>query len=107
MRSKLVVCFSEHICCLVLGLFANFLSLLHCVLSLNFVVLSRYSASSSTANKGTEKKLSELQSVREKAESDLHEKVRHLEKELENSNTRLADFKRRGNEHKTPVFVLG
>ncbi|XP_050989675.1 nucleoprotein TPR [Labeo rohita] len=48
------------------------------------------------ANKGTEKKLSELQSVREKAESDLHEKVRHLEKELENSNTRLADFKRRG-----------
>nr|XP_009296772.1 nucleoprotein TPR isoform X1 [Danio rerio] len=48
------------------------------------------------ANKGTEKKLSELQSVREKAESDLREKVRHLEKELENSNTRLADFKRRG-----------
>ncbi|KAL1280197.1 hypothetical protein QQF64_014797, partial [Cirrhinus molitorella] len=48
------------------------------------------------ANKGTEKKLSELQSVREKAESDLQEKVRHLEKELENSNTRLADFKRRG-----------
>uniref|UniRef100_A0A8C1M7L8 Nucleoprotein TPR n=1 Tax=Cyprinus carpio TaxID=7962 RepID=A0A8C1M7L8_CYPCA len=41
-------------------------------------------------------KLSELQSVREKAESDLHEKVRHLEKELENANTRLADFKRRG-----------
>uniref|UniRef100_A0A8C2HDE9 Nucleoprotein TPR n=1 Tax=Cyprinus carpio TaxID=7962 RepID=A0A8C2HDE9_CYPCA len=48
------------------------------------------------ANKGTDKKLSELQSVREKAESDLHEKVRHLEKELENANTRLADFKRRG-----------
>ncbi|XP_052470885.1 nucleoprotein TPR isoform X1 [Carassius gibelio] len=48
------------------------------------------------ANKGTEKKLSELQSVREKAASDLHEKVRHLEKELENANTRLADFKRRG-----------
>ncbi|XP_073704186.1 nucleoprotein TPR [Garra rufa] len=48
------------------------------------------------ANKGAEKRLSELQSVREKAETDLHEKVRHLEKELENSNTRLADFKRRG-----------
>uniref|UniRef100_A0A673I9A6 Nucleoprotein TPR n=1 Tax=Sinocyclocheilus rhinocerous TaxID=307959 RepID=A0A673I9A6_9TELE len=48
------------------------------------------------ANKGTEKKLSELQGVREKAESDLHEKVGHLEKELENANTRLADFKRRG-----------
>uniref|UniRef100_A0A672SZF6 Nucleoprotein TPR n=1 Tax=Sinocyclocheilus grahami TaxID=75366 RepID=A0A672SZF6_SINGR len=50
---------------------------------------------SSTANKGTEKKLSELQSVREKAESDLHEKVGHLEEELENANTRLADLKRR------------
>uniref|UniRef100_A0A673GXG7 Nucleoprotein TPR n=1 Tax=Sinocyclocheilus rhinocerous TaxID=307959 RepID=A0A673GXG7_9TELE len=48
------------------------------------------------ANKGTEKKLSELQSVRERAESDLQEKVRHLEKELENANTRLTDFKRRG-----------
>uniref|UniRef100_A0A671N831 Nucleoprotein TPR n=1 Tax=Sinocyclocheilus anshuiensis TaxID=1608454 RepID=A0A671N831_9TELE len=48
------------------------------------------------ANKGTEKKLSELHGVREKAESDLHEKVGHLEKELENANTRLADFKRRG-----------
>uniref|UniRef100_A0A9J8DG09 Nucleoprotein TPR n=1 Tax=Cyprinus carpio carpio TaxID=630221 RepID=A0A9J8DG09_CYPCA len=48
------------------------------------------------ANKGTEKKLSELQSVRERAESDLQEKVRHLEKELENANTRLADLKRRG-----------
>ncbi|KAK7162888.1 hypothetical protein R3I93_007053 [Phoxinus phoxinus] len=48
------------------------------------------------ANKVTEKKLSELQGVRENAESDLHEKVRNLEKELENSNTRLADFKRRG-----------
>lgn len=51
----------------------------------------------STANKGTEKKLSELQGVREKAESDLREKVRNLEKELENTNTRLAEFKRRGN----------
>lgn len=51
----------------------------------------------STANKGTEKKLSELRGVREKAESDLHEKVRNLEKELENANTRLAEFKRRGN----------
>uniref|UniRef100_A0A9J8A292 Nucleoprotein TPR n=1 Tax=Cyprinus carpio carpio TaxID=630221 RepID=A0A9J8A292_CYPCA len=40
-------------------------------------------------------KIKNLQSVREKAESDLHEKVRHLEKELENANTRLADFKRR------------
>ncbi|XP_067218458.1 nucleoprotein TPR isoform X2 [Chanodichthys erythropterus] len=48
------------------------------------------------ANKGTEKKLSELRGVREKAESDLHEKVRNLEKELENANTRLAEFKRRG-----------
>ncbi|KAF4117130.1 hypothetical protein G5714_001683 [Onychostoma macrolepis] len=48
------------------------------------------------ANKCTEKKLSELQSVRERVESDLHEKVRHLEKELENANTRFADFKRRG-----------
>uniref|UniRef100_A0A673GXI1 Nucleoprotein TPR n=1 Tax=Sinocyclocheilus rhinocerous TaxID=307959 RepID=A0A673GXI1_9TELE len=35
-------------------------------------------------------------SVRERAESDLQEKVRHLEKELENANTRLTDFKRRG-----------
>uniref|UniRef100_A0A9J8BJW1 Nucleoprotein TPR n=1 Tax=Cyprinus carpio carpio TaxID=630221 RepID=A0A9J8BJW1_CYPCA len=41
-------------------------------------------------------KIKNASSVREKAESDLHEKVRHLEKELENANTRLADFKRRG-----------
>lgn len=67
----------------------------------------------STANKGTEKKLSELQAVREKADSDLHEKVRNLEKELEHSNTRLADFKRRGNAQTknlpefVSVFVLG
>lgn len=65
----------------------------------------------STANKGTEKKLAELQGVREKAESDLHEKVRNLEKELENANTRLAEFKRRGNARKhkksLSVFVLG
>uniref|UniRef100_A0A673I4Y1 Nucleoprotein TPR n=1 Tax=Sinocyclocheilus rhinocerous TaxID=307959 RepID=A0A673I4Y1_9TELE len=40
-------------------------------------------------------KIKNLQGVREKAESDLHEKVGHLEKELENANTRLADFKRR------------
>uniref|UniRef100_A0A672P1G1 Nucleoprotein TPR n=1 Tax=Sinocyclocheilus grahami TaxID=75366 RepID=A0A672P1G1_SINGR len=53
----------------------------------------------------TEKKLSDLQSVRERAESDLQEKVRHLEKELENANTRLADFKRRGNEHKKPSLT--
>ncbi len=45
--------------------------------------------------------------MRERAESDLHEKVGHLEKELENANTRFADFKRRGNEHKNPVFGLG
>uniref|UniRef100_A0A671N6C3 Nucleoprotein TPR n=1 Tax=Sinocyclocheilus anshuiensis TaxID=1608454 RepID=A0A671N6C3_9TELE len=40
-------------------------------------------------------KIKNLHGVREKAESDLHEKVGHLEKELENANTRLADFKRR------------
>lgn len=51
---------------------------------------------SSSANKVTEKKLSELQGVREKVEFDLQEKLRNLEKDLENSNTRLADFKRRG-----------
>uniref|UniRef100_A0A8C1QXG6 Nucleoprotein TPR n=1 Tax=Cyprinus carpio TaxID=7962 RepID=A0A8C1QXG6_CYPCA len=48
------------------------------------------------AMEGVKIKNASLQSVREKAESDLHEKVRHLEKELENANTRLADFKRRG-----------
>lgn len=53
------------------------------------------------ARKDTEKKLSELAGLREKAESDLQEKIRNLEKELENSNTRLADFKRRG----VPAFT--
>ncbi|KAA0719100.1 Nucleoprotein TPR NPC-associated intranuclear protein [Triplophysa tibetana] len=48
------------------------------------------------ANKLTEKKLSELQGGREKAESDVQEKLRNLEEELENSNTSLADFKRKG-----------
>ncbi|XP_051556343.1 nucleoprotein TPR-like isoform X2 [Myxocyprinus asiaticus] len=53
------------------------------------------------ANKDTQKKLSELAGMREKAESELHEKVRNLEKELENADTRLADFKRRG----VPAFT--
>ncbi|XP_051989723.1 nucleoprotein TPR-like isoform X2 [Xyrauchen texanus] len=53
------------------------------------------------ANKDTQKKLSELVGMREKAESELHEKVRNLEKELENADTRLADFKRRG----VPAFT--
>ncbi|XP_073732494.1 nucleoprotein TPR [Misgurnus anguillicaudatus] len=53
------------------------------------------------ARKDTEKKLSELAGLREKAESELQEKIRNLEKELENSNTRLADFKRRG----VPAFT--
>uniref|UniRef100_A0A673I5J0 Nucleoprotein TPR n=1 Tax=Sinocyclocheilus rhinocerous TaxID=307959 RepID=A0A673I5J0_9TELE len=47
------------------------------------------------AMEGVKIKNASLQGVREKAESDLHEKVGHLEKELENANTRLADFKRR------------
>uniref|UniRef100_A0A671PAM7 Nucleoprotein TPR n=1 Tax=Sinocyclocheilus anshuiensis TaxID=1608454 RepID=A0A671PAM7_9TELE len=47
-------------------------------------------------NKLLKEAMQDLQSVRERAESDLQEKVRHLEKELENANTRLADFKRRG-----------
>uniref|UniRef100_A0A671PEJ0 Nucleoprotein TPR n=1 Tax=Sinocyclocheilus anshuiensis TaxID=1608454 RepID=A0A671PEJ0_9TELE len=46
-------------------------------------------------NKLLKEAMQDLQSVRERAESDLQEKVRHLEKELENANTRLADFKRR------------
>lgn len=53
-----------------------------------------------TANKLTENKLSELQGGREKAESDVQVKLRNLEEELENSNTSLADFKRRGNVNK-------
>ncbi|XP_051554060.1 nucleoprotein TPR-like isoform X2 [Myxocyprinus asiaticus] len=53
------------------------------------------------ANKGTQKKLSELEGVREKVESELQEKMRNLEKELENANTRHADFKRRG----VPAFT--
>ncbi|KAI7809880.1 nucleoprotein TPR isoform X2 [Triplophysa rosa] len=54
-----------------------------------------------SANKVTEKKLSELQGGKEKAESEVQEKLRNLEKELENSNTSLADFKRRG----VPAFT--
>uniref|UniRef100_A0A672NVA2 Nucleoprotein TPR n=1 Tax=Sinocyclocheilus grahami TaxID=75366 RepID=A0A672NVA2_SINGR len=56
-------------------------------------------------NKLLKEAMQDLQSVRERAESDLQEKVRHLEKELENANTRLADFKRRGNEHKKPSLT--
>ncbi|XP_056597198.1 nucleoprotein TPR [Triplophysa dalaica] len=54
-----------------------------------------------SANKLTENKLSELQGGREKAESEVQVKLRNLEKELENSNTSLADFKRKG----VPAFT--
>ncbi|XP_034166487.2 nucleoprotein TPR isoform X3 [Pangasianodon hypophthalmus] len=47
-------------------------------------------------NKSSEKKLSELEDSQGKVEAELQEKIRNLEKEVENANTRLADFKRRG-----------
>ncbi|KAK3560903.1 hypothetical protein QTP86_022909 [Hemibagrus guttatus] len=48
------------------------------------------------ANKCSEKKLSELEGSQGKVETELQEKIRNLEKEVENANTCLADFKRRG-----------
>ncbi|XP_076833031.1 nucleoprotein TPR isoform X2 [Brachyhypopomus gauderio] len=48
------------------------------------------------ANKTTEKKLSDLEGSQSKVQDELQEKIRNLEKELENSNTSLANFKRRG-----------
>ncbi|XP_058269448.1 nucleoprotein TPR isoform X3 [Hemibagrus wyckioides] len=48
------------------------------------------------ANKSSEKKLSELEGSQGKVEAELQEKIRNLEKEVENANTCLADFKRRG-----------
>lgn len=50
----------------------------------------------STGNKSSEKKLSELEDSQGKVETELQEKITSLEKEVENANTRLADFKRRG-----------
>lgn len=49
-----------------------------------------------TANKSSEKKISELEGSQGKVEAELQEKIRNLEREVENANTRLADFKRRG-----------
>lgn len=49
-----------------------------------------------TANKSLEKKLSELEASQGKVEAELQENIRNLEKEVENANTCLADFKRRG-----------
>lgn len=49
-----------------------------------------------TANNISEKKLSELEGSQGKVEAELQEKIRNLEKEVENANTCLADFKRRG-----------
>uniref|UniRef100_W5UJA0 Nucleoprotein TPR n=1 Tax=Ictalurus punctatus TaxID=7998 RepID=W5UJA0_ICTPU len=47
-------------------------------------------------SKISEKKLSELEGSQGKVEAELQEKIRNLEKEVENANTHLADFKRRG-----------
>ncbi|KAM9468929.1 nucleoprotein TPR-like isoform 3-T3 [Clarias gariepinus] len=48
------------------------------------------------SNKITEKKLSELENSQGKVEAELQEKIKNLEKEVENANKHLADFKRRG-----------
>ncbi|XP_072547531.1 nucleoprotein TPR [Salminus brasiliensis] len=48
------------------------------------------------ANKTTEKKLADVEGSRGKVEAELQEKIQNLKKELENSNTRLEEFKRRG-----------
>lgn len=49
-----------------------------------------------TDGKNCEQKLSELEGSQGKVEAELQEKIRNLEKEVENANTHLADFKRRG-----------
>ncbi|XP_066548647.1 nucleoprotein TPR isoform X2 [Amia ocellicauda] len=48
------------------------------------------------ANKSTEARLLEVESANEKTETDLREKIRNLEKELENANQLLSDTKRKG-----------
>uniref|UniRef100_A0AAR2KNP4 Nucleoprotein TPR n=1 Tax=Pygocentrus nattereri TaxID=42514 RepID=A0AAR2KNP4_PYGNA len=58
--------------------------------------LMKEAAEGMSTNKTTEKKLSDLEASRRKAEAQLQEKIRNLEKELENSNTCLTEFKRRG-----------
>ncbi|KAL7849266.1 hypothetical protein SRHO_G00208890 [Serrasalmus rhombeus] len=58
--------------------------------------LNKLMKEAAEANKTTEKKLSDLEASRRKAEAQLQEKIRNLEKELENSNTCLTEFKRRG-----------
>ncbi|XP_062873069.1 nucleoprotein TPR isoform X2 [Trichomycterus rosablanca] len=47
-------------------------------------------------SKATEKKFAELEGSQGKVEAELQEKIKCLEKELENAKTSLADFKRRG-----------
>uniref|UniRef100_A0A8B9H471 Nucleoprotein TPR n=1 Tax=Astyanax mexicanus TaxID=7994 RepID=A0A8B9H471_ASTMX len=44
----------------------------------------------------SKKKLSDVESSRGKVETELQEKIKNLQKELEESNKRLAEFKRRG-----------
>uniref|UniRef100_A0AAR2K8W8 Nucleoprotein TPR n=1 Tax=Pygocentrus nattereri TaxID=42514 RepID=A0AAR2K8W8_PYGNA len=56
--------------------------------------LNKLMKEAAEANKTTEKKLSDLEASRRKAEAQLQEKIRNLEKELENSNTCLTEFKR-------------
>lgn len=62
----------------------------------NMVVSSMFMWNCQTDNKSSEQKLSELESSQGKVEAELQEKIRSLEKEVENANTNLADFKRRG-----------
>ncbi|XP_030629604.1 nucleoprotein TPR [Chanos chanos] len=63
--------------------------------------LNRLLKEAGEANKGTEKKLAEMEGLKSKMELELKEKIKHLEKELENANARLSDSKRRG----VPAFT--
>ncbi|TSN03387.1 Nucleoprotein TPR [Bagarius yarrelli] len=58
--------------------------------------LNKHFKKAMEANKVFEKKIAELEGSQGKVEAELQEKIRNLEKEVENANTRLADFKRRG-----------
>lgn len=49
-----------------------------------------------TGSKASEQKFAELEGSRGKMETELQEKIKCLEKELENTKTSLDDFKRRG-----------
>uniref|UniRef100_A0AAY5F391 Nucleoprotein TPR n=1 Tax=Electrophorus electricus TaxID=8005 RepID=A0AAY5F391_ELEEL len=71
-------------------------SLCQCQFCIECTLVWHFRPHACSCAKLCEKKLSDLEGSQSKMEDELQEKIRNLEKELENANTSLTNFKRRG-----------